>query len=278
MSFSNQKDVGNYVFAPVSVVLPCYRCSKTIGRAIESVVKQTLLPKELILIDDASDDDEITIKILYEQAAKYADILIVKIIALDQNKGAGNARNMGWNLATQSYIALLDADDAWHPRKIEIQYNVMEKNPKVILSGHDAKIVKKNTFPDWELYGSSFKNITKENLLVKNPFTTPSVMIRKEMPLRFEPSKRYVDDHLLWLKMAYEGYEIVKIDQPLVAIYKPMFGSTGLSSNLWLMEKSELDNYMLLYKDKRINLFTLSLLLIYSLLKYFRRILICKFR
>jgi len=146
LSLSNLKDVGNYVSAPVSVILPCYRCSKTIVRAIESVVKQTLLPKELILIDDASDDG-ITIKILHEQAAKYADILIVKIIALDQNKGAAAARNIGWGLSTQPYIALLDADDAWHSRKIEIQFNFMERNPNVVLCGHNAKILNKNIPP-----------------------------------------------------------------------------------------------------------------------------------
>lgn len=268
----------NIARACVSVIIPCYRCSKTIGRALASVASQTLLPKEVILVEDASSDNGVTLKILREQAVKYADNFEVKVIALNQNQGASNARNVAWNFATQPYIALLDSDDAWHAKKIEIQYQFMQENPDVELCGHNAKIMTNNTQLDWSLGIFKFKFISKKRLLISNPFVTPSVMIKKDIGLRFNPKKRYVDDHLLWLQIIFDHHKVVKLNQALVVIYKPMFGASGLSSHLWEMEKSELDNYWLLFKNKSIGLIAVLFLSLYSLAKYMRRLLIVNLR
>ena len=268
----------NSVGACVSVIIPCYRCSETIGRALASVAAQTLLPKEVILVEDASLDNGVTVKILREQAVKYADNFEVKVIALNRNQGAANARNVAWNLATQPYIALLDSDDAWHTKKIEIQYQFMQVNPDVVLCGHNAKIMTNNTQLDWLLDIFKFKFISKKRLLISNPFVTPSVMIKKDIGLRFNPKKRYVDDHLLWLQIIFDHHKVVKLNQALVVIYKPMFGASGLSSHLWAMEKSELDNYWLLFENKSIGFISVILLSLYSLAKYMRRLLIVSLR
>jgi glycosyltransferase involved in cell wall biosynthesis len=264
--------------ASVSVIIPCYRCSETIDRALASVAAQTLLPKEVMLIEDASADDGATLNALHRQAAKYGDFLNIKIIALDQNQGAAHARNIGWNISTQPYIALLDADDAWHRRKLEIQYQFMQQNPEVVLCGHNSKIVSDDSEPDWPLGDSDFKTISKTMLLISNPFVTPSVMMKKNMPLRFDSTKRYVDDHFLWLKIIFNNHKVAKLSPALVAIYKPMFGASGLSSHLWLMEKSELDNYWSLYKSKDIGFIYVVMLSLYSFAKYLRRLIIVRLR
>jgi glycosyltransferase involved in cell wall biosynthesis len=262
----------------VSVLIPCYRCSETIARALASVATQTMLPKEVVLVEDASSDNGLTLKVLNEQAAKYADSFEVKVIALNHNQGAANARNVGWNAASQPYIALLDADDAWHPQKIEIQYKFMQENPEIVLSGHAAKIVTDDSQPDWKLGCFDFKNISKNSLLISNPFVTPSVMMKKDIAFRFDSTKRYVDDHLLWLQIAFDNYSVAKLSTALVAIYKPMFGASGLSSHLWAMEKAELDNYWLLYKNKNIGFILVAMLSVYSLAKYLRRLIIVRLR
>lgn len=264
--------------ACVSVVIPCYRCSETIGRALASVAAQTLLPKEVMLIEDASPDDGLTLQALNEQAAKYADNFEVKVIALNKNQGAANARNVGWNSASQPYIALLDADDAWHPQKIEIQYKFMQENPEIVLSGHAPKIVTDDSQPDWKLGYFDFKNISKNNLLISNQFVTPSVMMKKDIAFRFDSTKRYMEDYLLWLQIAFSDYSVAKLSPALVAIYKPMFGASGLSSHLWAMEKAELDNYWLLYKNKNIGFILVAMLSVYSLAKYLRRLIIVSLR
>src|SRR5215831_14326963 len=97
--------------APVSAVIPCYRCGATIRRALESVAGQTLLPSEVILVDDCSADG--TEAELRQIATEYPQGWI-KVVSLSANGGPGVARNGGWDAAAQPYVAFLDADDCWH--------------------------------------------------------------------------------------------------------------------------------------------------------------------
>jgi teichuronic acid biosynthesis glycosyltransferase TuaG len=135
---NNNTDAFNKHTIPVSVVVPCYRCSGTIGRAVASVDAQTYRPQEVLLIDDASSDD--TLNKLHELQQQYG-VDWIKIIALPVNVGTSSARNVGWNSAAGGYIAFLDADDAWHPRKIEIQYGFMNTHPDYVLTGHGHRWV-----------------------------------------------------------------------------------------------------------------------------------------
>lgn len=110
--------------AKLSVIIPCYRCASTIERSVASIASQTMLPAEVILVDDKSNDT--TIDKLRQLKDLYKNDWI-KIISLPVNSGPSVARNTGWDAATQDYIAFLDADDSWHHKKIEIQYNWMKK-------------------------------------------------------------------------------------------------------------------------------------------------------
>ena len=103
--------------AKVSVIIPCYNCALTLQRAFNSVLSQTVQPAEILLIDDKSTDN--TLEIIKQSIVAFP--LKIKIIELTVNQGAANARNAGWEVATQPYIAFLDSDDTWHPKKIEIQ-------------------------------------------------------------------------------------------------------------------------------------------------------------
>ncbi|MBF4988685.1 glycosyltransferase family 2 protein [Methylophilus sp. 14] len=256
--------------ADVSVVIPCYRCADSIGRAFESIQKQTVLPTEVILVDDASDDlTKIKLQEIIDANPGFA-----KLIALDKNKGAANARNVGWNSASQPYIALLDSDDAWHPQKIEIQYNFMKENPDVSLCGHELRIVNANASFNWSLGKQTYSLISKLSILIRNPFCTPSVMFNKNIGFRFNEKKRHVDDHLLWMQIALSNYKVIRINIPLVAIFKPMYGATGLSAQMWAMEKSELNNYWLLFKENKINFLGCVTLFVFSYLKFIRRLML----
>jgi len=79
-------------FAPVSVVVPCFRCAATIGDAVASIVAQTLRPAEVLLVDDASGDD--TVAALHRLVATHGSDWI-KVIALPANRGPSHARNTG---------------------------------------------------------------------------------------------------------------------------------------------------------------------------------------
>ncbi len=253
------------VKVPVSVVIPCFRCALTIERAVQSIIDQTQKPAEVILVDDASGDE--TLAVLLEIEQQYPNW--IKVLELGNNQGAASARNAGWAIATQPYIALLDSDDAWHPQKIEIQYAYMKAHPEVVLCGHDYYF-SDETLPRLLLYDT--RSIGKNRLLLSNPFVTPSVMIRSSILFRFMPGQRYVDDHLLWMQIAQADLKVVKLMSPLVKIYKGLYGESGLSSHLWAMEKSELHNYLYLYKNKQIGLIVMLFLELFSIAKFMRRL------
>lgn len=257
--------------APVSVVIPCFRCASTIKRAIASIIAQTQKPAEVILVEDNSGDD--TLAVLQALAERYRDW--IKIITLPVNQGAANARNIGWAAATQPYIAFLDADDAWHAQKIEMQTAYMNTHFDVVLCGHGHRITDYSTaLPDWQVAAWAEQRIPEWSWLLSNKFVTPSVMVRREVEHRFVPNRRYMEDHILWLECVCSGQQVTKLSAELVAIYKKSFGIGGLSANLWAMEQGELSNYRRLYEKNYINLAQYFALSGYSLLKFVRRLVI----
>lgn len=257
--------------ASVSVVMPCFRCGSTVDRAITSILNQTQMPAEIILVDDASGDD--TLAHLQKLALEYPGR--IKVIALTANQGAGSARNAGWAVASQPYIAFMDSDDAWHPKKIEIQYNYMKAHPEVILSGHaHRKLNEDDCDVNWEVQAVAVKPVTKKMLLLTNCFVTPSAMLKRDISFRFAEGRRHMEDHLLWLEIACNGGIVTRINVELAAIFKPSYGAAGLSAQLWSMELGDLQNYQQLHGKGCINFVQWMGLSIYSLIKFSRRLVV----
>lgn len=262
-------------YARVSVVVPCYNCSHTVQRAVESVAKQTLLPSEVILVEDCSDDE--TLQTLYHLQALYPDGWI-KVIPLGVNDGPGTARNAGWEVAKEPYIAFLDADDSWHPQKIEIQYSWMIKHPDVALSSHGCQQVNDESTMadkcDFSIVDPGFEAVGRKQLLLSNRFLTPSVVLRRDIDQRFQNSKRYCEDYHLWADICCDGLKCCRSELPLTYLFKANYGEAGLSAALYKMEKGELDIYLSLFKRRLIQLRVLLFLVGWSLTKFIRRIAI----
>ena len=106
----------------VSCIIPCYNAERFLGEAIESVIAQTLSPAEIIVIDDGSTDGSAAV------AARYAD----RVEYLRQeNAGPAAARNRGIELTHGNFVAFLDADDLWHPEKLERQAAKFTARPEL---------------------------------------------------------------------------------------------------------------------------------------------------
>lgn len=255
----------------VSVVIPCYRCLETIDRALQSVFDQTVKPLEIILVDDFSCDGTLE-KI--KNISQLYPFGLVKIVALEKNMGPGSARNAGWDMAKSDYVAFLDADDSWHPKKLEIQYFWMLQHPEVSLTGHgsvQSVFELPNQLHDFvEVYPILF--------LISNKFPTRSVMINTRLPFRFAEGKKYSEDYLLWLQILLNGYRGFYSKSILAFSYKDDFGQAGLSANLWAHQKGELSTYKTIYMQKLISISLLSLLYVFSLLKFTKRIVVSFFR
>ena len=258
--------------ADVSVVIPCYNCSNTIERAVSSVFNQTLLPHEIILVDDASSDD--TAKKLRDIQTTHRPEFI-KIVLLKKNSGPSIARNVGWDKSSSSLIAFLDADDTWHPEKLNIQYKIMTGDKSIVISGHGCSVENKNAI----MIDSKFHIVKKSEILLSNIFrTTSTIMVRANSAKRFPKEKHYAEDYTFILNTILTGNKAIQIESTLACQYKEAYGISGLSENLWLMEKGELDAYYNLYQKNLISFITFILITIYSLLKYTRRLCITKYR
>ena len=106
----------------VSIITPSYNTSKYIGKTIESVLKQTYENWEMIIVDDCSTDDT------DEVVKPYLSDKRIKYIKNDKNSGAAISRNCALREAGGKWIAFLDSDDLWDPKKLEKQIEFMEKN------------------------------------------------------------------------------------------------------------------------------------------------------
>jgi len=105
----------------VSIITPTYNCGKFIAQTIESVLDQTYLNWEMIIVDDCSTDDTQSIVEGYDDSR-------IHFNRLEKNSGAAVARNKAISLAKGRWIAFLDSDDLWSPVKLDKQLRFMMDN------------------------------------------------------------------------------------------------------------------------------------------------------
>lgn len=94
-----------------SVVIPAYNAAATIGQSVQSILEQTIRPQEIIVVDDGSTDN-----IAAAIAGMRTEITLIR----QDNRGPGAATTAGFRHVGTPFVATLDADDLWLPRKIEI--------------------------------------------------------------------------------------------------------------------------------------------------------------
>jgi glycosyltransferase involved in cell wall biosynthesis len=117
----------------ISVLIPAFDAERYLGEAIDSVLAQTLAPLELIVVDDGSEDGTAAV------ARSYGD----RVVFESQARAGGSvARNRAVDLARGSYLAFLDADDRFTPRKLELQLAALEEEPELdMVFGHVREFV-----------------------------------------------------------------------------------------------------------------------------------------
>lgn len=199
----------------VSVVIPFYSGEPWLAAALESIRSQTVPVHEIIIICDGCGCD---LSHLVDSEAH------VRIITTE-NGGPGRARNRGIELAEGEYIAFLDADDIWDPRKIEGQLTRMVQTGAVwshtsystFLDGQPAtqtsKIVHSGRRHDGHIYPA---------LLSSCSIATPTVMIsteilRADLSLRFADSMRFAEDAFFWARLAAR-HRVLGLDEVLTRV------------------------------------------------------------
>ena len=118
----NQNSVNSTNLKNISVVIPAYNTAEEISVAINSVLDQICPVSEIIVVDDGSTDGTADLIRAQFPGVKYF---------FQENAGAGAARNRGIKESRGEWIAFLDADDRWYPRRIELQVKILQSAPEV---------------------------------------------------------------------------------------------------------------------------------------------------
>ena len=196
----------------ISVVIPTFNRISLVARAIDSVLKQSLNPYEIIVVDDGSDDG--TSEMIQN---KYKSIKLIQ----QQNNGVSAARNNGIKHAKGDWIALLDSDDEWTEKKLENQVDRLIKTPEYDFC-HTNEIwirngVRVNQRKKHEKYGGYIFDKCLDICRI----SPSSVLFRKNILDHvgwFDDQLPVCEDYDLWLRITAE-YRILFIDEPLIIKY-----------------------------------------------------------
>ena len=248
----------------VSVIIPAYNSASTIIRALQSVAAQTLAPLEIIVVDDASSDATRDLVATFASSSP----IPVRVLTQTTNSGPSAARNAGWDKATGEYIAFLDADDQWHPRKIELQYPMMQSQPEITMSCHGHHFSSSTTWAQITAADASATPISFHKFLIRNRCATPTVMLKRDISERFDSRKRFAEDYLLWMQITANHGPALLLEAQLAHCSNPGYGGTGQSGQMLKMELSEIAGFVTLRKSKVIGFGTLGTVVIWSWIKF----------
>lgn len=193
----------------ISVIIPCYNAEEYILKTVNTVLNQTYSEIELIVVDDCSSDNT---KIVLNDLIQKGKIKYHRL--LENYGGPSKPRNIGIRMAKGSWIAFLDADDLWHPNKLEIQIKSLVQ--------HDFKFCCTNKFDFINLTELSkinavfgFWKISYVTILLKDFIPTSSVIIKSDIlkELNFNESKSLisVEDYDLWIRVIANGHNCLKL-------------------------------------------------------------------
>lgn len=196
----------------ISVVIPAYNAASFIEETLESVLKQTLPPSEVLVIDDGSTDE--TAKV----AERFAPA--VRVIRRPNSRAAAT-RNFGVETATSEWVAFVDADDIWEPNKLERQMAELREHPEadICYTGRVLRLQegeKSRLGPTVQVPPAS--NI-REALFKGTTFLPSSVVIRRSVFLAvggYDTSFKYVEDWDLWMRLLHSGVKFASCPEPLV--------------------------------------------------------------
>jgi glycosyltransferase involved in cell wall biosynthesis len=212
----------------ISVVIPTFNRCDLLKRALSSVYKQTVKLDEVIVIDNGSNDQ--------------TDIMVSKLFPtikylVEKKKGVSAARNKGIKFAQSNWIALLDSDDTWAPKKIEKQLQFANQN-------NDLRLIHTNEI--WYRNGKLLNQMKKHKKSGGNIFekslelccVSPSSSIIKKDIFNdyglFDEKLEVCEDYDLWIRITAKE-EIGYLSDPLVLKYGGH--SDQLSKQFWGMDR-----------------------------------------
>lgn len=212
--------------ATVSVVIPTYNRASRVTHALHSVLSQTRPPDEVIVVDDGSTDDTAE-----RIRTRFPGVRLLT----QENRGVSAARNAGIRAASGEWIALLDSDDEWLPRKLELQLRAVAEETLVchgdeiwIRRGRRVNPMKKHRKHGGHIF---------DKCLPRCVISPSSVLLRRRLLDTvglFDEALPACEDYDLWLRVTAR-FPVLFVDEPLIV--KHGGHDDQLSRRYWGMDR-----------------------------------------
>jgi glycosyltransferase involved in cell wall biosynthesis len=213
----------------ISVVIPTYKRPDLLARLLESICKQTLLPSEVIVVDDASGMDK-----AYQSCVDRFRPRLPRLHChyLAENSGAPYARNAGIRLAKYEWVALVDDDDEWLPKKLASQWSIAcnaDPNLGLIYTWTEAQGSEEQSS---YLSKHTVRGDARRAVFLTNFIMSASVMVRKCAIVKagmFDETLPSCQDWDMWARIFLNGYTCDVVPEILTIYHRHDGDSIGIS-------------------------------------------------
>ena len=219
----------NKAIEEISVIIPTYNRCDLLKRAINSVIKQTITPKEIIIVDNGSTD----------QTYQMVSSLFPEInYFIEKKRGVSAARNKGILESKSKWIAFLDSDDAWKPTKLEkqMEFYIFNQDKYRIIHTDETWYRNKKFLNQLKKHKKSGGNIFKNSLQLCC-ISPSSVVLKKQIFEEyglFDENLEVCEDYDMWIRITSKE-EVGFLDSPLVSKYGGH--SDQLSKKFWGIDR-----------------------------------------
>jgi glycosyltransferase involved in cell wall biosynthesis len=198
-------------FPAVAVVVPAFNARHTLGSALASVAGQQVQPDEVVVVDDASSDDTVTI------AREWKSLLPLRVVELPANVGPGRARHEGVSRTSAPLLAFLDADDLWLPNHLEACLAQQARTGGVVTGRALLWDEELGVLPDQDAFvefappGQALEWLVRHHVFGMHA-VLPRVVY--ERVGGFDPQMEGAEDWDLWLRIAAARVPMSRTDAP----------------------------------------------------------------
>lgn len=224
----------------VSIITPAYNAEAYIAETIESICNQSYTDWELIIVDDCSKDN--TLSVVEEYAKRDKRIQLIKT---PQNGGVAKARNIGLEHAKGDYISFLDSDDLWAPDKLEKQLKFMMAHNYVLtytdyqkfntVTGQRGKVIK------------CPKKMKASDILKNTAIGCLTVMVDKKQAGEFRmPLLKHTEDNCTWYNILKQTNSTAYNLGEVLSYYRE--GNASLTNNKGKSARQQWDTYRQYFK------------------------------
>ncbi len=237
----------------VSIIMPAYNCADFIEEAVASVRSQTYTDWELIIVDDCSTDN--TPALLAELSAQDARIRCLKN---ETNSGAATSRNKAVAAAQGRYLAFLDSDDVWVPKKLEKQIRFMEENGYSFSCTAYDKINERSEKLDMIIRAHT---VDYNGLLKHCPGNSTVIYDAGALGKHTIPNIRKRNDYVMWLQVIKKSKKLYGMEEVLSS---HRIGMNSISSNKFSLVKY---HWMVYREIEKLSLVKSAYLVVYWICK-----------